>query len=148
MSRLVFWDASAFIALGNRNDILHPQAKDLSHQLAKERTRLFTTNAVLTEVGNGFSKIGLRSIAERLIESTIQSTQSGAAEIVHVSEGLWQRGWQLFQERPDKEWGLTDCISFIVMHDHNITEAFTADKHFEQAGYVRLLKQKFDSRRD
>jgi hypothetical protein len=61
-------------------------------------------------------------------------------EIVHVSEDLVERGWQLCKQRPDKEWGLTDCISFVVMGERSIYETFTTDHHFEQAGFVRLLK--------
>jgi len=45
-----------------------------------------------------------------------------------------------YQERMDKEWGLTDCISFVVMKERKITEAFTSDRHFEQAGFTNLLQ--------
>jgi hypothetical protein len=51
-----------------------------------------------------------------------------------------ERGWALYADRPDKYWSLTDCISFVVMKDHQITEALTGDHHFEQAGFVALLK--------
>jgi len=47
---------------------------------------------------------------------------------------------RMYQRRPDKNWSLTDCISFVVMQDHGITEALTGDHHFEQAGFVALLK--------
>ena len=53
---------------------------------------------------------------------------------------MFERGLDLFVNRPDKEWSLTDCISFVVMREHGLTEALTADHHFEQAGFVRLLK--------
>ncbi|PKO21050.1 MAG: hypothetical protein CVU38_16825 [Chloroflexi bacterium HGW-Chloroflexi-1] len=59
--------------------------------------------------------------------------------MIHVDPALWQRGWQLFIERPDKDWSLTDCISFLVMQDRKIRRAFTSDHHFEQAGYVKLM---------
>jgi predicted nucleic acid-binding protein len=42
--------------------------------------------------------------------------------------------------RPDKDWSLTDCISFVVMENQDITEALTADRHFVQAGFTALLK--------
>ena len=47
-------------------------------------------------------------IGRRLRESQI-------AEIVQVNEGLFEAGWTRFQERPDKRYSLTDCISFVVM---------------------------------
>ncbi len=64
----------------------------------------------------------------------------GVATIVHVDEALWEQGWILFLARPDKYWGLTDCISFVVMQDQAITRAFSSDRHFEQAGYERLMQ--------
>lgn len=60
-------------------------------------------------------------------------------EIVHVTADDEARAWNLFEQRPDKEWGVTDCMSFVVMNDHGITDAFTADRHFEQAGFRALL---------
>ena len=55
-------------------------------------------------------------------------------------QALYERGWQLYRDRPDKSWSLTDCISFVVMNDMNLRDALTGDKHFEQAGYVAILK--------
>jgi uncharacterized protein len=46
----------------------------------------------------------------------------------------------VFRQRPDKEWSLTDCISFAAMREENLTEALTGDRHFEQAGFRALLK--------
>jgi predicted nucleic acid-binding protein len=45
----------------------------------------------------------------------------------------------LFLSRPDKEWSLTDCISFVVMEKRDIRQAFTADKHFAKAGFEAML---------
>jgi predicted nucleic acid-binding protein len=49
-------------------------------------------------------------------------------------------GLSLFSRRTDKEWSLTDCISFAVMQQRNITDALTTDHHFKQAGYTALLR--------
>lgn len=49
-------------------------------------------------------------------------------------------GVELYRARPDKDWSLTDCISFVVMRERGITEALTGDRHFEQAGFKALLK--------
>jgi uncharacterized protein len=61
-------------------------------------------------------------------------------DIVHVDPTLDAQAWQLFTERPDKGWSLVDCASFVVMRQRGILEAFTTDHHFEQAGFVCLLK--------
>ncbi len=56
-----------------------------------------------------------------------------------VSESLLRRGIELYRDRPDKHWSLTDCISFVAMRDHGVTVALTADRHFVQAGFAALL---------
>ena len=61
-------------------------------------------------------------------------------EIVPMTEQLYSRAFGLYQSRPDKEWGLIDCVSFVVMHDHKLIEALTTDEHFEQAGFKALLR--------
>jgi predicted nucleic acid-binding protein len=140
MPETVFWDTAAFLALGNRDDALHNTAVTASATLARQRAFVLTTDAVLTEVANAFSKAAWRPMAQRLISSVTQSVEMGVARLVHVDESLWQRGWQLFLDRPDKDWSLTDCISFVVMQEHKLTRAFTSDHHFEQIGFARLMR--------
>ena len=62
-------------------------------------------------------------------------------DIVPLSEALYARALQLYRERPDKEWGLTDCVSFLVMQDRGLIEALTTDEHFQQAGFRALLRE-------
>jgi len=98
---------------------------------------LLPTDAILTEVANGLSAVGRRGLAVALINAVLSTKE---IEVVHVTRRFWERGWQLYQERPDKEWGLTDCLSFVVMEERSIREALTSDHHFEQAGFVRLIR--------
>jgi len=60
-------------------------------------------------------------------------------QIISASTTLLADGLTLYRTRPDKEWSLTDCTSFVVMENEQITEAFTSDHHFQQAGFVKLL---------
>ena len=139
MPETVFWDTAAFVALGNRDDELHAVAIAVSQELARANARILTTDAVLTEVANTFSKTALRPIAHQVIEAFQASVRPRVAQLIHVDAGLWQRGWQFFQDRPDKDWSLTDCISFLVMQDRKLRRAFTSDHHFEQAGFEKLM---------
>lgn len=140
MAETVFWDTSAFVALGNADDDLHEQAIQVSGGLGREGALVLTTSAILTEVANTFSRIGWRPVARQLVQSVRQSVAMGAATVIHVDEALWEKGWALFVDRPDKHWGLTDCISFVVMKDQRIARAFSSDRHFEQAGFERLME--------
>lgn len=63
-------------------------------------------------------------------------------QVTPASHDLFRRGLRLYFDRPDKEWSLTDCISFVVMGDEGLSEALTGDHHFEQASFTALLRQK------
>ncbi len=134
----VFVDTSALIALGNRRDAFHQQAVRIRNELRRSRKKFVTTNAVLLEFGNAFSKVSLRPAAVKIIEAVRTSEKW---KWVNTDEALTERGFQRFRQMNDKEWGFVDCISMIVAEDFGITEIFTTDHHFEQAGFTILLKK-------
>lgn len=132
-----FLDTSFALALANPNDILHQRAITLAERLEADRTRLITTRAVLLEIGNALCKLRYRAASIRLLSSLEHDPN---VEIVELIDDLYVQAFQLYRERPDKEWGLTDCISFVVMEQRGIAAALTADKHFQQAGYLAWLR--------
>jgi hypothetical protein len=69
-----------------------------------------------------------------------QIEADSAVRVVAVDDGLFRERLDLFRQRPDKDWSLTDCISFVLMQRERMTQALTADHHFQQAGFVALLK--------
>jgi len=72
--------------------------------------------------------------------SLMQSLRRPLVTIIPASDSLFEQGARLYIDRPDKGWSLTDCISFVVMEREGLLEALTADHHFEQAGFIALLK--------
>jgi uncharacterized protein len=132
---LRFIDAGYWIALVNGSDRYHDRALALSRTLTG---RFVTTEAVLIEVANALARQRWRAQTAALIDE-IMSTPT--IDIVTITTELLRQGMHLFASRPDKEWGLTDCISFVVMQDRGITEALAADQHFVQAGFRALLRQ-------
>lgn len=135
--QVIFVDTVGWIALAHRRDDLHKEVVQIYRNLG--RILRVTTDAVLIESCNSFSKTTIRPLALALMEKVRRAEQLGVLEIVHVSEELIERGWELFMSRRDKEWSLTDCISFIVMKDRGIGSAITSDHHFEQVGFKKLL---------
>ena len=133
---IVFVDSSGWIALVNSRDSLHHQARRVYLDKLESGARLLTTTAVLLEVGNWLSPSNLRTLALDLLEKI---EVSSLIEVRHVDSNLYNKGWELYRERLDKDWGITDCISFVVMRERSIVEAFSADHHFQQAGFVKLL---------
>jgi predicted nucleic acid-binding protein len=61
-------------------------------------------------------------------------------EKVWTTENHYTQALRLLKERRDKTYSLCDAVSFILMRERGITEALTTDKHFEQEGFIRLLK--------
>ena len=135
-SGLTFVDASGWIALVNRNDGLHQQAVRLFQQRLDEGGGFVTSSVVLLEVGNWLSAVPLRPLASRLLERIEHSQR---IEVVELTSELCRKGWQLYGQRVDKEWGAIDCISFIIMQERSLLEALTGDRHFEQPGFSALL---------
>ncbi|MBD2002570.1 MULTISPECIES: type II toxin-antitoxin system VapC family toxin [Cyanophyceae] len=121
-------------ALLNRRDQYHAQAIALLPRV-RAATEVWVTEAVLTEVGNALSAVN-RDAAVRFIQQCYHTVN---IRVVTVDTQLLTRALELYEARPDKTWGLTDCISFVVMHEQGLTDAVTADKHFLQAGYRALL---------
>ncbi|MEP7037764.1 MAG: PIN domain-containing protein [Acidobacteriota bacterium] len=134
----VFVDTAAFIAVLMRRDKFHQSATDLMAKLSEKNTTLMTTEMVLVKLANALSSVELRGRAMILIDE-LQTLPN--VEIVWSSGELFKKAWSLYRERPHKEWGLTDCASFVVMIERGINTAFTSDKHFEQAGFVKLLER-------
>lgn len=130
-----FADTYYFLALRNPKDEGHAKAVAATASLGSRP--LVTTTAVLTEVGDALSKPANRSGFAQLLALL---TSNHRVDIVPADRLLFDRAALLFDARLDKEWSLTDCISFVVMTERGISEALTADHHFEQAGFIALLK--------
>ncbi len=82
----------------------------------------------------------LRIPRPKAIEFVESLKTSPHVEIIHIDAALDDQAWQLLKNRPDKAWSLVDCTSFVVVTQRGLIEALTTDHHFEQAGFVRLLK--------
>lgn len=129
----VFGDTVYFLALVNPADQFHQQAVAVNQQPTGP---LVTTEWVLTEVDDALSQPMNRRKFARLLELLRQQPD---VEIVPASTDLFRRACDLHAQRTDKEWSLTDCISFTVMAERRIMDSLTSDHHFEQAGFRRLL---------
>ncbi|QDU21626.1 type II toxin-antitoxin system VapC family toxin [Urbifossiella limnaea] len=129
----VFADTVFWVALVVRADQYHARAQVWSQRVTG---RIVTTDAVLTETANTLARPDWRSQAVALIDHLLGRAD---VEVVRAGADLWGRAWDLYRRRPDKGWGLTDCLSFVVMADIGLTDALTADDHFRQAGFRAVL---------
>jgi predicted nucleic acid-binding protein len=132
---VIFADTGYFLALLNPRDQWHRAALS---QSSRRSEVMVTTMWVLAEVGNsmrlGVDRLRFVAFVQRLLAAPQMLAEP-------ASDDWFRRGMVLFEQRPDKEWSLTDCVSFEVMRERGITEALSADHHFEQAGFRILLKE-------
>ncbi len=135
----IFVDTRGWGHLVDPREAHHEFASNIYQLSRQQKRKLVTTNYVIAELvallTSPFRIPHVTSIT--LIENLKASPY---IQIIHIDNELDERAWQLLKNRADKEWSLVDCSSFVVMQELGITEALTADRHFEQAGFVRLLK--------
>ena len=130
----VFADTFYFLALLDSREDRHSQAADVSRD---PQLHLVTTEWVLAEFGDAYCHPNDRADFVALYRSLLNHPR---VIIIPADTRLFQRGVDFFEQRRDKEWSLTDCLSFVGMRDEGIALGLTGDKHFEQAGFTALLK--------
>jgi len=133
----VFADAVYWIASARPNDHWSQAAKAAKNRLGQ--VRIVTTDEVLTEFFAALSKSGphLRSVAARMVRA-IQDNPN--IRVTPQSRDSFNKGLKRYEERPDKEYSLQDCISMNVMESESIHDVLTIDRHFEQEGFTVLMK--------
>lgn len=131
----LFVDTVYWLALINPRDNWHAKAVEWAAKIAEP---LVTTDAVLTEVADALCHADQRRWA---IEAIRNVRTDPKITSVSGSTRLFSRGFELYAARQDKNWSLTDCISFVVMKDRGIVRALTVDTHFIQAGFRALLRE-------
>jgi hypothetical protein len=132
---VIFADTAYFIALLSPADEWHEAAVRASRGL---RQRLVTSVWILVEVGDGLADTANRAWFPEFVADLMGKPQF---EIVPAGDHWFRAGLDLYRQRPDKEWSLTDCISFEIMRTRGLTEALTTDHHFTQAGFRALLRE-------
>ena len=138
MTNELFLDTSFSIGLVSPRDQIHEKAIRWSEKIENLKIPVVTTQAVLLEIGNALSKSAFRQVGIGLLENLADDPDT---TIVSLTDEIYNKAFELFRSRADKEWGLVDCISFVVMRERNIESALTADEHYIQAGFRALLRE-------
>jgi len=129
----LFIDTSAFIALIDKDDQYHAQAREFYQKKLSPPFKLITTNFVVCETINFLrARLPLKyAVAYRddIISSKI-------ASIIHITPDMENSAFNVMKRHKDKNYSFTDCTSFVVMKDLGITNSFTFDEHFRQMGFI------------
>lgn len=135
-------DTAFLLEAIDESDTYHNTAVESYKRLIQEKWSIILTDAILVELANGLSIVKWRQVAHTWI-TNIQKSRT-IFTVVSTTD-IFNRAVELYGSRPDKEWGLTDCISFIVMRTYKLTHALTLAHHFEQAGYHITITITIDS---
>lgn len=131
--KTVFADACFYITLLRRVDELHLKCVQWDRLYDGH---FLTSEFTLIELGNCLAKTAQRPA----IPEFIRRLRADSRTTILPHDPFWiAQGFDLYARRPDKQWSLTDCISFEMMRRHNLTDALSADHHFTQAGFNALL---------
>ena len=130
----VFMDTYGLIGWVNMRDVGHQRVKSY---LDSYSGNIVTTEWILLEFADAFSLSNTKLLA---IEAIKRFHRLPMFEVVGFDPKVQQAGFDLYESRLDKDWSLTDCVSFAVMTQRGLTEALTADHHFEQAGFRAMFK--------
>ncbi len=134
-----FVDTSGWGNLVDALQVFHAETKAIYLSAKQNGSRLVTTNYIIAELVALLSSLLRFSHAKSL--KFIESIKtSSLVDIIHIDENLDEKSWDLLSNRADKNWSLVDCSSSVVMQENNISQALSTDHHFEQAGFVQLLK--------
>lgn len=136
LRRVVLLDTSFVIALENRGDPHHQRAKELDRELLAQDALSVLHWGILLEIGDGYARLSRRAKADELLDRFLNEERY---QVVALTPSLVEEGVEIYRRHSDKEWGLTDCVSFALMHTDKLHEALTADQHFRQAGFTPLL---------
>jgi uncharacterized protein len=136
-----FLDTSGWRALLNSGDRNHASAVDVWREIIRRKKLVVLTDWIIAKTGNGLARSRFR---ELFVEALRLISTSPDVRIVFVDDDLLLRATDLYQARPNKHWGFVDCASFVVMTQEGISKAIFCDRHFEQAGFSRLLTEPED----
>ena len=132
-------DTSGWASLFARTESYHHQASQYFAQFRQQKQIIITSNYIVAELVALFHS-PLRLSRPQLVQYIEAIKTASYVELIYVDSEIDESAWTLLKNRTDKTWSLVDATSFIIMQNLNIQTALTNDYHFEQAGFIRLLK--------
>jgi len=138
----VFMDTAGFLALWDAADEHHSAAGRLQGELSRSRRRFVTSDYIVDETATLLLLRHSHAAAADFLDTV---ERSEALRLEWIGPERFHAAAGFFRRHGDEEWSFTDCVSFVLMHELRIRDAFTTDHHFQQAGFATLLKPSRDS---
>ena len=131
---LVFVDTVGMLAVWNRADQWHDDARRAYSLLSPSNTTLFSTTLVLAECANALARTSFRAEVDEF-----RKRLQADGTLIWPTPGDWEAAWTAYRQSGANQAGLVDQVSFLVMRRLGITQSFTNDRHFQVAGFVTLF---------
>ena len=132
----VFLDTAGFLALWDAADEHHSKALRLQAELIRKRRRFVTTDYVADETATLLLVRHSHDAAADFLDTLLRSE---AVRLEWTGPDRFHAAASFFQRHADKQWSFTDCVSFCLMRELKVSDGFTTDHHFRQAGFKPLL---------
>jgi len=130
----IFLDTHYVVASINPKDQHHQKAREWAARIGDRP--LLTTESVIQEIGNSLARKHRKTAVD--VIDLLRASQE--ITVITVDTVLLNRGLNLYRTVMDQDWGLIDCISFVVMRERGTTDALTYDHYFVQAGFNALMR--------
>ena len=134
-----FVDTSGWANYLIKTEPFYAEASKLFQYYFQNKIELVTSNYVMAEL-SALLYSPLRVTKTQQIKIFDVIKMASWVKIIHIEQAMELRAYQLWKSRPDKNWSLVDCTSFVLMESEGITTSLTSDHHFGQAGFIQLLK--------
>jgi uncharacterized protein len=137
----IFVDTGAWVSISLKNDQHHKDSVQLLHDFQKDSITLITSDYILDEV---LTLVRMRSTHENAKKIGVSILKSPVVRLERINEMVWEKAWRIFQRYSDKMWSFTDCTSFALMDQFDLSTVFSFDRDFEQYGkkvLPRLTKE-------
>lgn len=128
-------DTAGFLSLWDASDQYHKRALQLQTELSR-KAGFVTTDYIIDETATLLLVRHSHAAAVDFVQTVLQSQ---SLQIQWIDSERFQRAARFFAQHDDKQWSFTDCVSFILMQELKLTDSFTSDHHFRQAGFNPLL---------
>ena len=131
----IFVDTSAWVAVVNSRDQYHPAAREFYQQNFNRYARLITSNLVIAET---YILLRLDCVSAIALQWWEMISDSIRSETVYADAAITAEAFNLLRQYNDHSISLTDAVSFKIMEERQVKEAFTFDSHFSTAGFIKL----------
>ncbi|MBU1261908.1 PIN domain-containing protein [bacterium] len=138
MMKFIFLDTSLLVAYYNADDVNHADARKLVKEMEGRKIGFLTSDYIFDEILTVLLVRAGKGKAVKACKALLKDIEAENIKLMRVNEEVFRKAAEIFTRFADKEWSFTDCTSYVLMKDANITKGASFDEHFRQFGFEVL----------